>query len=277
MNKFSKVIVVFSTFLVLSFFFLFITITGKVNLSNFKNGVNSLVSPFQNVMSIPTRFFSEQKQVVTDLLSTYEDNVELRQSIQLLEAQSVENSTLKAENASLRSSLGLSSSFSEKQYTPASVLERYPSAWSMKLSINIGENSGISMDDFVISNGGLIGVVSSVSSNSSEVTLLTNANDFKKIPVKFTSDSGGVYGILSSFDSDSNSFVVNQLSSSDEISVGSEVVSSDLAGASPANVLIGVVKSVKDSSNKLNREVYIEPSANFSNIYSVLVVGKANE
>ncbi|HFR3369796.1 TPA: rod shape-determining protein MreC, partial [Streptococcus suis] len=58
--------------------------------------------------------------------------------------------------------------------------------------------------------------------------------------------------------------------------VGSNVVTSDLAGETPANVQIGKVLSVKSNSNSLNREVYVEPTASFSNIYSVLVVGQTN-
>ncbi|WP_335339458.1 rod shape-determining protein MreC [Streptococcus marmotae] len=53
-----------------------------------------------------------------------------------------------------------------------------------------------------------------------------------------------------------------------------EVVTSDLAGDMPSNVLVGKVSSVKTSTRDLSRELYIKPAANFSNIYSVLVVGE---
>ncbi|HFI0403067.1 TPA: rod shape-determining protein MreC [Streptococcus suis] len=277
MNKFSKLIIVLSVFILLSFSLLYSTSASSSNLSGFKSVVSTVVSPFQTVFSIPTRFLSEQKQVISDLISTYEENKELRQTLQELESSVLENSSLKAENSSLRSSLEMSSEFSKKTYIAGSVLVRSPYSWSEKLTINIGEKDGVSQDDLVMSNGGIIGIISSISQDSSEVILLTNADEFTKIPVKLSTESGDIYGILSNYDSDSNSFVVNQLSSSNEISTDSEVVTSDLAGATPANVLIGTVKSVKASSNNLNREVFVEPSADFSNIYSVLVVGKSNE
>ncbi|NQN68386.1 rod shape-determining protein MreC [Streptococcus suis] len=277
MNKFSKFIIAFSVFLLLSFSLLFLSTNSSPKLLGVQNVVNSVVSPFQTFFSLPTRFFSNQKTVISDLISTYEENRMLRQSLQSLESSVLENSSLKAENESLRSSLAMSSKFSDKNYLVASVLVRSPSSWSEKLTVNIGVNKGVKVDDLVVSNGGIIGIVSSTSSDTSEVTLLTNADVFTKLPVKFSTSSGNVYGILSSYDSDTNSFVVNQLSSTDEISTSTEVVTSDLAGATPANVLVGVVKSVKSSSNKLNREILVEPSANFSNIYSVLVVGTSNE
>lgn len=71
---------------------------------------------------------------------------------------------------------------------------------------------------------------------------------------------------------DSNSFVVNQLNSMDEIKIDSNVVTSDLAGTTPANIQVGKVKSISSTSNNLNREVFIEPTTDFSEIYSVLLV-----
>ena len=66
--------------------------------------------------------------------------------------------------------------------------------------------------------------------------------------------------------------VVNQLNSMDEIKIDSNVVTSDLAGTTPANIQVGKVKSISSTSNNLNREVFIEPTTDFSEIYSVLLV-----
>lgn len=153
---------------------------------------------------------------------------------------------------------------------------RTPSSWSEHISINIGETRGVTSNALVVANGGLVGIVSSLSSDSAVVTLFTNSDEFTKLPVKISVDSKEIYGILSGYDADTNSFIINQLNSADEIAVGSNVVTSDLAGATPANVQIGKVLSVKSNSNSLNREVYVEPTASFSNIYSVLVVGQTN-
>ena len=86
-------------------------------------------------------------------------------------------------------------------------------------------------------------------------------------------DSTDIYGILSGYDTDSNSFIVNQLNSVADIPVGANVVTSDLAGATPANIHIGKVSAVKSSTNDFNRELFVEPTTDFSNLYSVLVVG----
>ncbi|HEL2651467.1 rod shape-determining protein MreC [Streptococcus suis] len=276
MNKFSKLVVVVSIFLLLSFSLLFVTFSKGLQVPYLNNIVGVVVTPIQSVISVPTRFFSEQKDVLTDLMNAYEENKQLKEAIMSLEGMAAENTSLKEENASLRSSLGVVSDFPEKQLIPGSVLVRTPSSWSEHISINIGETSGVTSNALVVANGGLVGIVSSLSSDSAVVTLFTNSDEFTKLPVKISVDSKEIYGILSGYDADTNSFIINQLNSADEIAVGSNVVTSDLAGATPANVQIGKVLSVKSNSNSLNREVYVEPTASFSNIYSVLVVGQTN-
>ncbi|CYW03037.1 TPA: rod shape-determining protein MreC [Streptococcus suis] len=276
MNKFSKLVVVVSIFLLLSFSLLFVTFSKGLQVPYLNNIVRVVVTPIQSVISVPTRFFSEQKDVLTDLMNAYEENKQLKEAIMSLEGMAAENTSLKDENASLRSSLGVVSDFPKKQLIPGSVLVRSPSSWSEHISINIGETSGVTSNALVVANGGLVGIVSSLSSDSAVVTLFTNSDEFTKLPVKISVDSKEIYGILSGYDADTNSFIINQLNSADEIAVGSNVVTSDLAGATPANVQIGKVLSVKSNSNSLNREVYVEPTASFSNIYSVLVVGQTN-
>ncbi|MFM0787316.1 rod shape-determining protein MreC [Streptococcus suis] len=276
MNKFSKLVVVVSIFLLLSFSLLFVTFSKGLQVPYLNNIVRVVVTPIQSVISVPTRFFSEQKDVLTDLMNAYEENKQLKEAIMSLEGMAAENTSLKEENAALRSSLGVVSDFPEKQLIPGSVLVRTPSSWSEHISINIGETSGVTSNALVVANGGLVGIVSSLSSDSAVVTLFTNSDEFTKLPVKISVDSKEIYGILSGYDADTNSFIINQLNSADEIAVGSNVVTSDLAGATPANVQIGKVLSVKSNSNSLNREVYVEPTASFSNIYSVLVVGQTN-
>ncbi|HEM3577989.1 TPA: rod shape-determining protein MreC [Streptococcus suis] len=276
MNKFSKLLIAISVFLLLSFSLLFLTFSKGAELPVVNSAVNAFVSPIQTFLSVPTRFFSEQRSSISHLLATYEENKDLKQSLLSVQDFANENTSLKAENESLRKSLEMASAFPEKSYIPASVLVRTPASWSEHLTIDVGQNSGVSENALVLANGGLVGVVSSLDANSSVVKLFTNADEFTKLPVKITINSKDVYGILSGFDLDSNSFIVNQLNATDDIAVGSNVVTSDLAGATPANVQIGKVRSVKSSSNNLNRELYVEPSASFSAIYSVLVVGQSD-
>lgn len=277
MNKLSKLIVAISIFLLISFSLLFVTFSKGIQFTGVTHVVNSIVTPIQSVLSIPTRFLSEKKTVISDLIYTYEENKELKSSIIDLQGKVLEYETLKKENESLRDSLDIVSTFPDKNFIPGFVLIRNPHSWYESITIDIGKNDGVVQDALVLANGGLIGTVNSLDEDSSMVKLFTNADYFTKLPVKIFSESGDIYGILTGYDSETNSFIVNQLNSTNEIAIGSNVVTSDLAGATPSNVQIGKVMSVQSDSNNLNRQLRVEPAASFSNIYSILVVGISNE
>lgn len=277
MNKLSKLIVAISIFLLISFSLLFVTFSKGIQFTDVTHVVNSIVTPIQSVLSIPTRFLSEKKTVISDLIYTYEENKELKSSIIDLQGKVLEYETLKKENESLRDSLDIVSTFPDKNFIPGFVLIRNPHSWYESITIDIGKNDGVVQDALVLANGGLIGTVNSLDEDSSMVKLFTNADDFTKLPVKIFSESGDIYGILTGYDSETNSFIVNQLNSTNEIAIGSNVVTSDLAGVTPSNVQIGKVMSVQSDSNNLNRQLRVEPAASFSNIYSILVVGISNE
>ena len=124
----------------------------------------------------------------------------------------------------------------------------------------------------VLSGGGLIGKVSNVDSTTSSITLLSNGSDFN-IPIKITTSSAEVYGLLESYDLDKKCFVITNLNSSVDIEEGDSVVTSGLDGDTVANISVGAVSSVKNSSESLERVVYVTPTADFSDISYVTIVG----
>lgn len=272
MNKLSKLIIAFFVFLILSFSLLFVTTSGSHDIPFLSSIVSGVMTPIEKFFSPTVSFITAQRTKIEDLFSTFNENQELKQSIASLENISEDNETLRLENESLRKDLGIVASFPEKSFLSSFVLVRNPVSWTEQLIIDAGTEQGVVENMLVVANGGLAGIVTNVESSSANVKLLTNSDEFTKIPVKISTQSGDIYGILSGYDSDSNSFVVNQLNSMDEIKIDSNVVTSDLAGTTPANIQVGKVKSISSTSNNLNREVLIEPTTDFSEIYSVLLV-----
>jgi rod shape-determining protein MreC len=276
MNRYkkSKLIVVVSVLSVFSLSLLFLTAYQGLEIPVLTSGARQAVSFFGNAVSRPTQFLSKQKEYLTDLISAYKENQELKSTLVDLENDVSEMESLKNENESLRKNLEMKEQHADKHFFSALVSERSPHSWNQKLMLNIGQDDGLTTDMLVVANGALIGTIDSLDGHSTTVKLLTNSDEFSKIPVKIALDSTDVYGILSSYDTDSHSFLVNQLNSNVEIPAGSSVVTSDLAGGTPSNIPIGKVISVKTSSSNLNRELYITPTANFSNIYAAMVVGQ---
>ncbi|HFU4025368.1 TPA: rod shape-determining protein MreC [Streptococcus suis] len=273
MDKFSRLIVVSSIFVVVSLSLLFITVQNGVQLPVISDGINSTISTINGIFAKPVQFFSAQKDGIVELLDAYNENKELKQTIASLETQVAEVETLQKENDSLRQNLGISQQFTDKTIVSALVSVRTPVSWDNQLTISVGSNQGIVSDMLVMSDGGLIGIITDVYPNAADVKLLSKSDNFTKIPVRLSVNDEAIYGILSGYDTDTNSFIVSQLNSIVDIPEGSNVVTSDLAGTIPSNLQVGKVTSVKTSSGTTNKEIFVTPTANFSNIYSVLVVG----
>lgn len=276
MNRYkkSRLVVVVSVLSLLSLSLLFLTAYQGLKIPFVTDAVEGSLSLVETVISKPVQFLSEQKDGLSDLVATYKENQELKQTIAELQDTAAENASLKDENESLRQSLEVKENYADKKIVSALVSVRTPNAWNQEIFLNIGQKDGVTSDMLVVANGGLIGVVDTLEESSTAVKLLTNSDDFSKIAVKISTGSSDVYGILTGYDTDSHSFIVNQLNSNEEIPAGSNVVTSDLAGGVPSNIQIGKVASVKTSSSNLNRELYVEPTADFSNIYSVTVIGQ---
>ncbi|HEL1641035.1 TPA: rod shape-determining protein MreC [Streptococcus suis] len=273
MDKFSRLIVVSSIFVVVSLSLLFITVQNGVQIPVISDGINSTISTINGIFAKPVQFFSAQKDGIIELLDAYNENKELKQTIASLETQVAEVEMLQKENDSLRQNLGISQQFTDKTIVSALVSVRTPVSWDNQLTISVGSNQGIVSDMLVMSDGGLIGIITDVYPNAADVKLLSKSDNFTKIPVRLSVNDEAIYGILSGYDTDTNSFIVSQLNSTADIPEGSNVVTSDLAGTIPSNLQVGKVTSVKTSSGTTNKEIFVTPTANFSNIYSVLIVG----
>ncbi len=275
MNQFkkSRVIVVVSVFLLLSLSLLFLTVKKGLR-PTVSNVVTDSLSFVNRILSKPTRFLNEKKDNFQDLMSAYKENQELKQTLTSLNSKESENASLKAENASLRENLAMASAYPDKRLLSATVSVRTPASWADQLVIDLGTANGVSDKMLVLANGGLIGIVEGASTSSSKIRLLSSSDGIVKIPVKISTGTSEIYGILSGYDTDSNNFIIDQLNSTADIPKNSNVVTSDLAGTTASNLQVGKVDFIKTSSSNLKRQLYVKPTANFSNIYAVMVVGE---
>lgn len=234
--------------------------------------IRSVVARVDSVVSAPFRSLGSLNEDIHDLFSTYSENKKLKKKVAELENQSEEIASLKTENEQLNNAINASSSISTQFSATGKVIVRSPVSWYESLTVKIGKDKNVAKKMLALSNGGLIGVVDDVDSSTSNIALLANGSDFS-IPVKISTASGDLYGILESFDSEKKCFVVSNLNSSADVVEGDSVVTSGLDGDTVANVSVGSVSSAKNSSENLERVVYVKPTADFSDISYVTVVG----
>ena len=239
----------------------------------FVNGTSNALSLVDNVLSKPFHLLTDVKSDLEHLVNTYHENEELKATLSEIDSVSNEVSDLKEENAQLREMLDMKNSINSDVKLSADVIARTPASWSNELTVNVGSENKVASTMLVVANGGLIGSVDQVNEHSSQISLLTNKKNNENISVRIQSGSKTIYGIIVGYDEKKSAFIVSQLNTSDEIKEDSKVVTSGLGSYPVANISVGKVSSVASSSDYLTKEVYIKPSADFSDIRVVTLVG----
>jgi len=162
---------------------------------------------------------------------------------------------LKNENADLRKLLNLKSNFSNSS-TAAEIRYKLPDPYSKRIVIDRGSRDQIKIGQPAISADGIVGQITQVSNNKSEVTLLSDSN--LSIPVflprtrikAITKGKGTTDG-----------FELNYTDLSANILIGDKIFTSGLDGLYPPGIIVGEVTSVLAATPGQFPVINAKPSA----------------
>ena len=271
-NSFYKFLLYgFITFLFFVMFFSFL-FTNKKLTKDLSSNVSGVISKVDSVVSIPFVALTKSHNVISDLLSTYSENRDLKKSLSSLQNQSAIISNLQEENDSLRASLNLSDKLSRDNVITAEVSMRPSVNWLKELTINVGKSKNVSKSMLATSNGGVIGFVTKVYDDTTTISLLSSSSSDSYLASSVKSeDDNQIFGIISRYDNKKKLLEMTQLNSSSNVKVGTEVVTSGLDDVSVKDVPIGTVDSVSDYEG--NRTIFVKPYADFDKISYVTLVG----
>ena len=256
-------------FFVMLFSFVF---TNKKLTKDISFNVSGLVTKVDSVVSVPFTSLSKSHNVLSDLLSTYSENRDLKKSLSNLENQSAIISNLQEENDSLRASLNLSDKLGRDNVLTAEVSMRPSVTWLKELTINVGKSKNVSKSMLATSNGGVIGFVTKVYDDTTTISLLSSSSSDSYLASSVKSEDGNqIFGIISRYDNKKKLLEMTQLNSSSNVKVGTEVVTSGLDDVSVKDVPIGTVDSVIDYEG--NRTILVKSYADFDKISYVTLVG----
>lgn len=182
------------------------------------------------------------------------------------------NESLEKDIQELKDLVELNKSLTE--YTPinATVLSRNKSYWFNTLTIDKGTSSGIQKDMAVITKNGLIGKISKVSDNSSEIKLITSDDIHFKVSIAIKISDVDTYAIMNGFDSKKRLIKADGIDKTIEVPRGALVVTSGLGEMFPSGITIGTVEEVESDKYNLSKTIYIKTYQNFNNIHYVTVL-----
>lgn len=152
----------------------------------------------------------------------------------------------------------------------ANVIASDNSNWFRKFTIDKGSNDGIREDMNVLSGAGLVGIVVEVHPNYSIVSSIIDDKNVSAMMLT-TFDKCIVSGDLQTIED--GLVKLEQLSNNEnEVSVGEQVVTSNISDKYLQGLLIGYVSDISVDSNNLTRSGHIIPATNFKELQEVLVI-----
>ena len=186
--------------------------------------------------------------------------------------QKNKNETLEKEIAELKEVLDLNKTLTEYEPVNATVLSRNKSYWLQTITIDKGKSSGLMKDMAVMTKKGLIGKITKVYDNCSEVKLLT-AND-EKFKVSITIKTGEVdhYAILDGYDKKTGLIKATGIDKMITIQQGDTVLTSGLGSMFPSGLFIGTVERVENDKYNLSKTAYIKTTQDYRSIHYVTVL-----
>jgi rod shape-determining protein MreC len=259
--------------LVSSLFLITLDLRGVNLASGIRSGVSTVISPVENLF---TKVFSPVGNFASDVRNFGQSKkqiTEFNKQIDLLKAKQVLDEDKVSQLNQLRNVLDLAGS-GGYQVVAARVINRGSTeTFKETLTIDVGSRSGITKNMTVISESGLVGVVKSVTSNSSIVLLMSDPTFKVGVRIAGTQSIGVVSG------QGGSTYLLQLLDATGEIKEGDALVARGSAGDRPfvPGVPVGIVTNVNSNASSITQNADVESSANLEKISVVAVVTAATK
>ncbi|WP_195983928.1 rod shape-determining protein MreC [Clostridium sp. D33t1_170424_F3] len=270
--------------------------TASTGSSFAADAMGLVATPMQRVSTIVTNnAVVAAEPVMRSKEELIDENAALKKKIEELNAKLVHYDQYRMENAQLRKYLELKDENRDFKPVPAAVIGRDPNVL-YKFTIDKGTGDGVSINDPVITDAGVVGFISAVNSNYSQVTTILSPDT--KIAALVTTteeekpeaggetgtDSAGQTGAEPAFRRDSgvvgtdirmadNGLVkLGFLAADTPAKAGDVVTTSGLGGVYPSGLAIGEVVSVKNEEYDVSLYAEIKPFVDVNNVRDVMVI-----
>lgn len=231
----------------------------------------TFASPLQNASSKATGATSGFFQQIWNFRSTAVENEQLKQRLNEVETELHTARQATAENERLKSLLNLKEE-STIQNVPARVIARDPSVWFNTITINRGSSSGIETNMPVVTAGGIVGRVITVSPWASQVMLITDEKAGAGAVVGQLGQSGALGSIRGRADLGVALIEMRYVSGLEKVEAGDYVMTTGQDGIYPPGLNVGKVVDVKSGTATTAHQILIQPGAQLDHLEEVAVL-----
>lgn len=241
-----------------------------VSASGLSSGVEGIAaSPLNFVVRILNGLGLSSNEFVTDLTevqSLRERNAELEEQLIRLQVELIDLREINNDYLRLVELLDYTTSAEDQEFVTADVIGVDQDSSLRSIIINRGTRDGLAIGMPVVTDLGLVGRIFRVSSNASQVQLITDQNSAISGRLQTTRVEGSVIGLLA------GNLRMTFIPLGADIVEGDLVVTSGLGGNLPSDIVIGQVTSIRQFEFELYQEAEIRSLINFDTLEIVLVI-----
>lgn len=236
----------------------------------------SILTPFEVAGERVSRPFRDAYGWAADLVGAKSENRKLTKEVETLRQSVIENQTALEENKRLK---GLVDYVEGPQF-PAGyqavvtrVIARPENVFTQQVTVSAGSSKGIEIDDPVITNDGLVGIVTEVTSNATQVQLLTDQESHVSARVL----GGTAAGVVERGPSDGSTLVLNRVPKDQIVDKDATVITSGwrvgkLTSLYPRGIPIGKVTGVSRRDVDVYTRIQLTPFVDFDSLDDVIVL-----
>jgi rod shape-determining protein MreC len=221
--------------------------------------------PIQKMVAAPVDLARDGWDDYVALIDVREDNEELRRQVARLQEENLQLREALVASGRLQRIAEMRDEF-EIPMLPAELVGVDVSAWFRSVLVDRGRGHGVHSGMPVISEDGLVGLVTATSSNASKIMLLLDRQSAVDGVVQRSRSRGIVRGARG--DTLEFEFAVR----GGDVVVGDLIITSGLGGVYPKGLRIGEVVEVSEPDAVLLRKAKVQPAVDFGRLEQVFVM-----
>jgi rod shape-determining protein MreC len=236
----------------------------------------SVLTPFEVAGERISRPFRDAWGWASDLVGAKNENADLEEELRVLREKYIESQSAQSELEALKAQLAyIEGPTFPAGYdaVPSAVIAKPASVFAQQVTVAAGSGDGVRLDDPVVTDQGLVGIVTGVTSNAARVQLLTDQDSHVSARVL----GGSAFGIVERGPSDGSTLVLSRVPKDEVVSENDIVITSGwrvsgLTSLYPRGIPIGTVSGVSRRDVDLYTRIQVTPFVDFDSLEHVIVL-----
>ena len=235
-----------------------------------RNTIGYVLVPLQSGVNRVGYGLYEELADHRSLKAVQEENKRLNEQIDLLTEENNRLAQNEGELSRLRDLYALDQDYLQYEKVAARVIAKDSENWFQVFRIDKGSQDGIRVDQNVMANGGLVGIVTDVGLNYATVRSIIDDESRVSAMCLQSSNTCIVAGDLTLYQQ--GRLRITDMQKDATIQDGDRIVTSNISSKFMPGILVGYAVDIQDDEKKLMKTGYLIPAADFDDLTEVLVL-----